>query len=37
MKKLLFVILLGIIPFGINAQKLRDKVHIKTDIYEIID
>jgi endonuclease G len=36
MKKMLFVILLGIIPFGINAQKLRDKVHIKTDIYEVI-
>ncbi len=36
MKKLLFVILLGIIPFGINAQKLRDKVHIKIDIYEVI-
>ena len=36
MKKMLLIILLGIIPFGINAQKLRDKVHIKTDVYEVM-
>jgi len=37
MKKILFIILLGIIPFGINAQKkLRTSVHIKSDIFELM-
>jgi endonuclease G len=36
MKKILLIILLGILSLNINAQKLRDKVHIKTDIYEVM-
>jgi endonuclease G len=36
MKKLLLIILIGIIPLSIFSQKLRDKVHIKTDIYEVM-
>ena len=36
MKKLLLIILLGIIPFSIIAQKLRDNVHVKSDIFEIM-
>jgi len=36
MKKMLLIILIGIIPLSIFSQKLRDKVHIKTDIYEVI-
>jgi endonuclease G len=36
MKKMLLIILIGIIPLSIFSQKLRDKVHIKTDIYEVM-
>ena len=37
MKKLLLLILLGTIPFSIFAQKnLRDSIHIKTDIFEVV-
>jgi endonuclease G len=36
MKKLLLIILIGIIPLSIFSQKLRDRVHIKTDIYEVM-
>jgi endonuclease G len=36
MKKILLIILLGIMPFGINAQKLRDSVYVKSDIYEVM-
>lgn len=36
MKKILIFILFSIIPFSINAQKLRDRVNIKSDIFEII-
>ena len=37
MKNILLVILFGIIPFGISAQKkLRDSVYIKSDIFELV-
>ena len=37
MKKLLLLILLSTIPFGIFAQKtLRDSIYIKTDIFEVV-
>jgi endonuclease G len=37
MKNILLIILLGIIPFSINAQKkLRDSILVKSDIFDII-
>ena len=36
MKKILIFILLGIIPLGIFSQDLRDNLHIKTEIFEVI-
>jgi endonuclease G len=36
MRKFLIFILFGIIPFGTFSQKLRDKVHVKSGIFEII-
>jgi endonuclease G len=36
MKKILFFILLGIIPLSIFSQNLRDNLHIKTDIFEVV-
>lgn len=37
MKKILLIVLVGIIPFSIKAQeKLRDSIYIKTDIFEIM-
>jgi endonuclease G len=36
MKKILIFILFSIIPLSIFSQKLREKVHIKSDIFEVI-
>ena len=36
MKKILIFILFSIIPFSLFSQKLREKVHIKSDIFEVI-
>lgn len=36
MRIFLIFILLGIIPFSIFSQSLRNKVHIKSDIFEIM-
>lgn len=36
MRKILLIILIGILPLSMFSQKLRDKVHIKTDIYEVM-
>jgi endonuclease G len=36
MKKILIFILFSIIPLSLFSQKLREKVHIKSDIFEVI-
>jgi endonuclease G len=37
MKNILLIILFGIIPFSINAQKkLRDSIFVKSDIFELV-